>query len=96
MTLSPVAIAARVGAWLLALITTFTGIGFITTVTAVKWTSNGDGSDTGEPYDIVGVGTGLLCVGLLVLAALLLLEGYGPKRSIGSGAAIDSGSTPDA
>lgn len=86
---SPVAPLARIGAFALSVITIITGIAFITTVTAVKWTPNGDGSETGEPYDIVGVGTGLLCVGLLVLAALLIIEGYRARPS-------GSASTPDA
>ena len=90
MTLSPTAIAARVGAWLIAVVTTIVGISLASAGTVIRWTSNGDGTETGETIDVSGIGTGLLCVGLLVLAALLLLEGYGPKRVIGSD------STPDA
>ena len=87
--MSPSQLLFRIGAWALALISIVTGIGFITTVTAVKWTPTGDGSETGEPYDIVGVGTALLSVGLLVLAALLIIEAYRPRVS-------GSASTPDA
>jgi hypothetical protein len=89
MSLSPRQILARIGAWGLSLTLIITGIAFITTVTAYRWTPAGDGSFDGQPYDIVGVGTGLLCVGLLVLAALLIIEGYRPRSS-------GSGSTPDA
>ena len=82
-------VLARVGAWALAIVTIITGISFINAVEGVKWSSNGDGTQTGQSYDIVGVGTGLLCVGLLILAALLIVEAYGPKVT-------ERSSTPDA
>ena len=82
-------VLARVGAWVLAIVTIITGISFINAVEGVKWSPNGDGTQTGQSYDIVGVGTGLLCVGLLILAALLIVEAYGPKVT-------ERSSTPDA
>ena len=82
-------VLARVGAWVLAIVTIITGISFINAVEGVKWSPNGDGTQTGQPYDIVGVGTCLLCVGLLILAALLIVEAYGPKVT-------ERSSTPDA
>jgi formate hydrogenlyase subunit 3/multisubunit Na+/H+ antiporter MnhD subunit len=87
--MTPRQLVATIAVWALALVLIITGISFITTVTGVKWTDNGDGSSNGEPYDIVGVGTGLLCVGFLVLATLLILEAYRPRVS-------GSASTPDA
>ena len=87
--MSPIQIVARMAAWALSVVLIITGINFITTVTGVKWTPNGDGSQSGESYDIVGVGTALLSVGLLVLAALLIIEAYRPRVS-------GSASTPDA
>ena len=87
--MSPIQIIARLAAWALPVVLIITGISFITTVTGVKWTDDGNGGQSGEPYDIVGVGTGLLCVGLLALAALLIIEAYRPRVS-------GSASTPDA
>ena len=87
--MSPIQVIARLAVWALALVLIITGIGFITTVTGVKWTDDGNGGQSGEPYDIVGVGTALLSVGLLVLAALLIIEAYRPRVS-------GSASTPDA
>jgi len=87
--MSPIQVIARLAVWALALVLIITGIGFITTVTGVKWTPDGEGGSYGEPYDIVGVGTALLSVGLLVLAALLIIEAYRPRVS-------GSASTPDA
>ena len=87
--MSPIQIIARIAAWALSVVLIITGINFITTVTGVKWTPNGDGSQSGESYDLVAPGTGLLCVGLLVLAALLIIEAYRPRVS-------GSASTPDA
>ena len=87
--MSPIQIVARIAVWALPVVLIITGINFITTVTGVKWTPNGDGSPSGESYDIVGVGTGLLCVGILILAALLVVEAYRPRVN-------GSASTPDA
>lgn len=87
--MSPIQIVARIAVWALPVVLIITGINFITTVTGVKWTPNGEGAPSGEPYDIVGVGTALLSVGLLVLAALLIIEAYRPRVS-------GSASTPDA
>ena len=88
--MSPIQIIARLAAWALPVVLIITGISFINTVTGLTWTDDGDGTYTsGQPYDLVGPGTALLSVGLLVLAALLIIEAYRPRVS-------GSASTPDA
>ena len=93
--MSPIQIVARIAAWALPVVLIIVGINFITTVTGFTWTADGNGTySSGQPYDLVGPGTGLLCVGLLVLAALFIIEAYRP-RPAGSEAS-GSASTPDA
>lgn len=78
---------ARVALWILGVASTITGIGFLASGTVEKRTY-----DEIQIVDVTGVGTALLAVGLLILAAGLIAEGYVSSAHRASG----SGSTPDA
>lgn len=89
MKLAPAVIAARLGLWALTLITIITGISLVAARSVEIVTDYSDGASDVEIVDVMPVGIGLLCTGILVLAAILIAEGYG-RRATGSG------STPDA
>jgi hypothetical protein len=90
--------AARAIVWVLAVATVIVGIGLVSSVRVTVWTSEGEGVYSGTDVDVSGVGTGLLCVGLLMLAAGLFLEAYGPDRhaTAEQSGVSDSASTPAA
>lgn len=105
LAMPPIQIVARFLAWALPVVLIIVGISFINAVSGLTWTYDGDGTYTsGQSYDLVGPGTGLLCVGLAVLAALLIIEAYRPRVSGSTtidsapidSAPIDSESTHDA
>lgn len=55
----------------------------VRTVTPEEVVPQGDGTVTvllGDPYDIWPIGVALLCVGLALLGAILLVEAYGTRR----------------
>lgn len=78
---------ARVVVWILAVASTIVGICLLASGTVEKHMI-----DEVQIVDVTGVGTALLAVGLLILAALLIAEGYVPSAHRAS----DSESTPDA
>lgn len=55
-----------------------TGASLVAQQTVVVWRDVAGSGDTASAdiVDVTGVGTALLCVGVLVLAATLLVEGY--------------------
>lgn len=70
---------ARLGAWVLAVATLSMGI-FFTVSRTVSVASPAPGATESfeiHPVNVTGVGLALLVVGLVILAALLILEGYG-------------------
>lgn len=78
---------SRIVLWILGVVSTVTGIGLLASGTVEKRTY-----DEIQIVDVTGVGTALLAVGLLILAAGLIAEGYVSSAHRAS----DSGSTPDA
>lgn len=82
-------LAARVAVWILAVASVITGIGLI----AKRRVEVFEYNQFVEAVDVIPIGIALLSVGILVLAAALIAEGY---VSSAHAPASDSESTPDA
>lgn len=69
---------ARGAAWILAVATTWTGATFVLNPTFIASEDDPNDPTVGYlyPVDVGGVGLALLCVGILVLSALLISEAY--------------------
>ena len=78
MTYTVRARIARVAVWLLALASIVTGASLVGQRSVLVWRDVAGSGDTASAdiVDVTGLGTALLCVGVLVLAAALLVEGY--------------------
>ena len=72
-------VAARLGAWALAVATLCTGVGLTVSRTLAIATTQPGSAESYEirAVDVSVVGLSLLVVGLVLLGALLMLEGYG-------------------
>ncbi|MGX1583912.1 hypothetical protein ACWH95_05065 [Microbacterium sp. NPDC055502] len=70
---------ARLVVWVLAIASVWTGIALTVSRTVTVWepVDGSAGTYAAHPVDVTGVGLALLVVGLVILAALLILEGYG-------------------
>lgn len=78
MTTTHRALAARIGVWLLAIVTSIVGLCLLNVRSVVVWTDQNGNPDVGsaEVVDVSGTGLALLCVGLVILAGVLVAEGY--------------------
>lgn len=71
-------LVARVGSWLISVVTIGVGIVLLLTRTVVVWESVDGQADMASPVpiDVTVVGLVLLSVGILCLVAVLLVEGW--------------------